>query len=197
MDLATVTKREIAPLFREYGFKGSGAHYRRVREHFIDCINIQRRSDGSSFCVNLGVHPIFALTDATAEKTLREVCCWFRWRLCADGHSDQWWPIQFSSQAEISALKTLFQVSGAQYFDRFRCYPEVFDITPSRIDREREAICKLGVNTMLFSFYAAQANRLMGNFAAARALAVFALSETPERATILRAEIQHFILSLN
>jgi hypothetical protein len=93
LELATVIKEEFAPLFRSLGFKGSGSHYRRCRESFIDCIKIQRSKDGCSFCINLGVHPIFALKDKTEEKEFQRSpllvwmaasCIWTRGSVVVD-----------------------------------------------------------------------------------------------------------------
>lgn len=52
-------ERDFVPVLREAGFDGQGLCWRRLREPFIDCVDIQSRSDDAACCVNLGEHLTF------------------------------------------------------------------------------------------------------------------------------------------
>jgi hypothetical protein len=119
------------PLLREAGFKGSGGHFRRIREPWAHCIFVQSKSDGSACCVNLGaeprLQPIRGFTDVPEFTKIKEVECEVRDRLKPrDDCSDWWWTYgRNSDEANGSAasLRDTWLNRGEEFFAQYSDLP--------------------------------------------------------------------------
>ena len=135
-------KRDLAPLLRGDGFKGSGTTFRRINGEVIHVINIQGSKYGGQCCVNLGLHYSFLPTAGgdrvTDPKKLREYHCDFRDRVHEAHESDHWWPYgttEAESEASIANLLDMYRRRGASFFKEFEPFPAVFEkITPAELD---------------------------------------------------------------
>jgi hypothetical protein len=80
-------------LLRVDGFTGAGRTYRRIRDGWIQLVNVQGSRYGGEFAINLAVHPLM-IPDLRGEvpnqKRVTAGLCEFRRRL-TETRSDQWW----------------------------------------------------------------------------------------------------------
>src|SRR5579875_1395554 len=99
-------KRDLFPLLRAEGFKGSGTTFRRIKNEIIHVVNIQGSRYGGECCVNLCVHlsflPIPGMDRLTDPKKLKEYECCFRNRLHEAREDDHWWSYG-TTEAEAEA----------------------------------------------------------------------------------------------
>ena len=133
-------KRDFAPVPRADGFKGSGAHFRRVEGERIDAVNVQGSRYGGRCCVNLGVHFTFLPSEggrAVDPKTLKEYECVFRSRLHEAGEADRWWDYgddDVATEASAASLVDTYKRRAARFFDKFEPFPDVFErVAPADI----------------------------------------------------------------
>ena len=88
-------KEEFAPALRDAGFKGSGAHFRRVAGEVINAIWIQGSRSGDKCAVNLGLHltflPLCWKDELPRAGRIKQIDCEFRCRLSPEGKGDYWW----------------------------------------------------------------------------------------------------------
>jgi hypothetical protein len=114
-------KTQLAPLLRQDGFKGSGSRFRRIANGMVQIIEIQRRSGGGAFAINLGIHHE-ALIDVETGKSLskiKEYDCLLRWRL-TDNVEGEWWsfgPSQASMDAAVRDAAVLYLKTGRVVLD--------------------------------------------------------------------------------
>lgn len=76
--------KQVTPLIREWGFKGSGQNYYVFNDQSAAIINFQKSSGGDRFYINLGVQPLFVPTEGDEKvepKKIKEYSCIFRKRL--------------------------------------------------------------------------------------------------------------------
>lgn len=91
--LETAIRAHLAPCLREDGFSGSGRTFRRVRDSWVQVVNVQGSRWGGSFAINLGLHPVMlpdVIGNVVDPKKITESLCEFRRRLSESG-ADQWW----------------------------------------------------------------------------------------------------------
>jgi len=94
-----------------YGFRrvAPGA-WNRQEGAELNVIQLQKHSDGTSFCVNLGVHYTFLPLSGTgawpiADDRLDAHDCELKFRLTSQpANNDQWWPLAVSSVGEVLSL---------------------------------------------------------------------------------------------
>jgi hypothetical protein len=60
-------KKQVIPILRNQGFKGSFPHFRRENENNIDLITFQFNRWGGSFVVELAVCPLKGITEPWGE----------------------------------------------------------------------------------------------------------------------------------
>lgn len=94
----------------------------RIRGSDINIIQIQRRTSGQVFCVNLGIHYSFLPIPGTdrawtiSEMGLPE--CEIKLRLTdEDSKHDQWWP---QSQESADSVSRLLRERSIHIFDAYR-----------------------------------------------------------------------------
>ncbi|NOT72783.1 MAG: DUF4304 domain-containing protein [Hyphomicrobium sp.] len=182
MELGEGIAKILAPGFRSLGFRGAGRHYRRDREYFVDCINVQQvKQNGQvKFCINLGVVPLFAVPSIEETSRLMEVRCWFRKRL-SPSRRDYWINSTNAQAADYEAVFKTFGRYGLDFFAAFEFLEDIYGkISPRNIDARREklnAFCSTS-QPHEFRLEAARAAVALGDIERAKALATFAAFST-------------------
>ncbi len=149
--------------------------FRRIRKtsEFIkhdspvfEAWSVQTKRDGSSFCVNLGVHYDF-LQDGFEPGVSGQAGCFFKRRLAPTGEVDWWWPRVESS---IPDVLHLLDSSGKEFFDRYKDYRNIFaGVTPAIIESSPEAFYnKYRVDQAPACLFLARLNIYLGDIDAAR-----------------------------
>src|SRR5688572_14666010 len=112
-------KRDLSPLLRAEGFKGSGQTFWRKIDERIDVVNVQGSRGGGKCCINLATHYSFLPLDGGGlvkePNKFKEYDCVFRARLHDSGESDHWWVYGRSdAEANVSVdnLIDLFKRRG-------------------------------------------------------------------------------------
>ncbi|MGK9232958.1 DUF4304 domain-containing protein [Inquilinus limosus] len=113
-------RERFAPILRSLGFKGSGKRYRRLGADCIHVVEVQLRSGGESFAINLGLQPLDipdVLGNEPAEKEITGGLCEFRRRLSERDH-DQWGSFQSSDDASraVEQCSKIFLEFGEKSF---------------------------------------------------------------------------------
>lgn len=134
--------RDLFPLLRVEGFKGSGTTFRRLKGDRVDVVNVQGSRAGGKCCVNLAVHFLFLPSSGgglvTDPKKLKEYNCAFRDRLHEPNESDHWWTYGASdaeTEASVANLLNMYNRHSASFFGKFEPFPDVFErITPAEMD---------------------------------------------------------------
>ncbi len=133
-------RRDLSPLLRADGFKGSGTTFRRLTGDRIDAVNIQGSRYGGSCCVNTAVHFFFLPTASGGSvdtKRIKEYECAFRTRL-HEQSADHWWTYGESggqAEAGIARLVEMYNRRGRAFFGQFEPFPDAFEsITPAQLE---------------------------------------------------------------
>ena len=116
----------LAPVLRDAGFKGSGRHFRRTINGFVECVSLQGSQCGGKFAINLGIQPL-AIPDVMGNdvdpRKIEEIHCAFRRRL-SETDFDQWWPYSNLFSSKVSSATNaadMFKRSGLTYFADMTC----------------------------------------------------------------------------
>lgn len=133
-------ERDFVPVLREAGFDGQGLCWRRLREPFIDCVDIQSRSDDAACCVNLGEHltflPIAGGSSAPDNEAMTSVDCEIKERLAPDGKPEHWWKFENAAE-EVAVLLNCFKARAQTFFGKYRDFPKPFiDMKMSDIESD-------------------------------------------------------------
>jgi hypothetical protein len=134
--------RDLSPLLRPDGFKGSGKTFRRINGDRTDVIGIQGRRHGGQCCVNLGTHFSFLPSEGGGHvvdpRKLKEYDCAFRERLHDANESDRWWRYGASNaeaEASVASLVDVYKRRAILFFGKFEPFPDAFErITPADLD---------------------------------------------------------------
>ena len=131
-------REHLAPVIREYGFKGSGRNFRLVKDGFALAVNLQGSRYGGKFTVNLGVQPLAIPNVIGGEvdpKKFKEIECAFRERLSADD-LDTWW----SYTNDVAAINdaatgaaTLFRNNAMSQFSNRMAF--ALSVKPEEVGR--------------------------------------------------------------
>jgi hypothetical protein len=142
-------KLELLPYLRETGFSGRNWDLRRVRGHFVDCLNLQVMRDGASCCVNMGVHPksIPVANDETLPDpaTLDPSQCVVQARLARRGEGSRtshWWSFGDSNTDALASARDLvstYRAQGEQFFGRYTELPGPFSYLTLKVLDNTEA----------------------------------------------------------
>ena len=145
-----VLKRDLYPLLRADGFKGSGGNFSRLVGDRMDCLNIQGASAGDRCAVNLGSHYSFLPAEGGIGlpppdlKRLRPWDCAFRDRMRKQVGHDQWWPYgnhPGAPEATAQDLIDTYSQRASLFFSRFEPFPDVFlSVTPAGFETGETSI---------------------------------------------------------
>lgn len=131
---------DFVPVLREAGFNGQGLCWKRLREPFIDCVEIQPRSDDAACCVNLGEHltflPVAGGSTAPDIETMTSVDCEMKGRLAPDGKPEHWWKFENAAE-EVRDLVSCFETRAETFFGKYRDFPKPFtDLEMADVDSD-------------------------------------------------------------
>ncbi len=122
------------------GFVSRGRVWIRYRSEFIDCVDLQIRTDGLACCVNLGVHLSFLPSadgsNSFDPKASSTVDCEIKARLAPDKMADYWWDFTSGLQG-VESLVGCFREIGLSFFDQYIDFPLPFTkVTMAEISSE-------------------------------------------------------------
>jgi hypothetical protein len=113
----------LVPELRLDGFAGSGRTFRRLRDEWVQVLNIQGSRYGGAFAINLAIHPL-AIPDCREQvpdpKKITQELCEFRRRLSEAG-ADHWWkytPDAPGIEAAVTDAKRVYEFAGRKLFDQ-------------------------------------------------------------------------------
>ncbi len=182
-------KQKFIALLRAEGFVGSRNDFRKVSNEVIHAINIQNNRNGTSCCINLGIHLSF-LPNTTIKK-LKEVDCEFRVRLAPKGVSDFWWPFSSSAQS-VEHICSVYCSEGAEFFRKFSTIESIEAELSSRNYQSGEFSSALGVTLVRAALSLAYIYQHQGNTKMQFHFANIGL-ENIGRATSLKKEFESLI----
>ncbi|CAB3753016.1 hypothetical protein GQ57_20495 [Burkholderia sp. MSh2] len=199
LKLDTVIRESLAPSLRADGFAGSGRTFRRVRNAWVQVVNIQGAREGGRFAINLGLQPLAipdALGNAPEPKRLTESLCEFRRRLAERG-ADQWWshaPAAESLRAAVSAAARVYVETGRPLLDRLATPDMPMNtVTPDDFAHGRYDFSGFAATMARMALALARLRQAQGQVAASVAFARLGLTHCGDGATGLRRDLEALI----
>lgn len=130
----------LSPRLESTGFESSELAWRRFRNPYVDCVEIQIRSDQRACCVNLGLHLSFLPAAGTKTSIdparLQLIDCEIRSRATRNGESDSWWEFK-NDPSEVDCLVSCAMKNVELFFGKYRDFPQPFlDFEPSDLASE-------------------------------------------------------------
>jgi hypothetical protein len=197
MDRTSFLKRlakQLYPVLRAEGFRGSGTTLRRIEGPIIHIFNVQGSSSGDCCYLNLGAHLSFLPPEGppnVAPASFREPHCIFRDRIDPPlGEAFGWFygrtPEEAADQVEF--LVSEWRTQGQPFFRRYGSYPESFLTLLANPDPD-------GIHPRTALHYARIALHL-GQLDRALSFAREGLAKAPETATYLRRDLLAVLKSL-
>lgn len=137
MDAAGFKKlvtKHFAPKIREFGWKGSGFHFRKVEDnHIVKIFGFQGAWFGGSVCCETAIHFDF-IPDLAQDKIdinkITYASCLIRKRLSPKGVGDYHWNFKSSEEENIKSINQIwesFEKYGTKFYDSFDSFPKPFD----------------------------------------------------------------------
>ncbi|WP_224718615.1 DUF4304 domain-containing protein [Pectobacterium versatile] len=164
----------IKDFFISNGFsKESGADFFRESNGFLNCINLQKKTTGDIFFINLGVHPVF---DQINSQSLpkREIDCYIRTRLS----TDEMLRVELlDSPNGVSLVIKALEEKAWAFFNFFSSIDDVFShlsidkVKDGNIPTEFNSVTSVRLVSMCMNY-----NLLRGNIDVARDFANYGLS---------------------
>ena len=138
MDSLNHIEQALYSVLRDTGFTAGKCGWTRVRDEFIDCADVQVRSDNAACCVNLGVHlhflPVAGGSKPIDTNGMSSVDCEIKSRLVPEGKTEYWWEPGGDNACDVGEC---FRELGEKFFRRFNDFPRPFsDIEMSEIDSD-------------------------------------------------------------
>ena len=183
--------RELYPILRTEGFKGSGTTLRRINDPVAHVFNFQGSSGSGRCYLNLGVHLLFLTPLGAGElvaSKLAEPECFIRDRLHPPpGFEFGWSYGQTTEEMEenIACICEYWGLYGQAFFERYTDYPGAFQEV---IEEADETSMRPGVLKT-----SAQIAEHLGDRERAKVFVEEALRRCPERATSLRANLERML----
>ena len=167
----------FGPPFEERGFKTKKYKFGRKNKDFLFCIGFQAKSDRNSYCVELGVQPLFLPTDFNnLSDQFNPIDCEFRERLSAEGMVDQWFTMKSLIKGETLDVMELFDSEGAKFFSYFQSLEGAFgNVTLASIEEKQFDARLYSTTVKRLILVAAKAQEQLGNYDEARNLAQYGL----------------------
>ncbi|WP_420137281.1 DUF4304 domain-containing protein [Sphingomonas sp.] len=179
--------QQLYPVLRQEGFVGSGSTLRRINEPVIHVFNVQGASAGGACYLNIGAHLSFLPPEgggALDPPRIDEPSCVFRDRIEPPPGPEFGW--SYCTSPEEAAESVEFIVSewecvGRAFFARYASYPQSFETLIAEQDPQQVHPAK--ARTL------ARIAMELGRYERASAFIDAALPQTPERATLLKADL--------
>ncbi len=185
MAIAKIINQFIAPVISKTlaptGFsRDADGSWRRVTGNVLGCVEVQRRLDDSSFCINLGSHfdflPINAGSSAPSNlRALREPQCELRTRLIRDGH-DTWW----SHPEDADEISQLLSTRGLDFLNScLDIRASLGAIAPEDIDGDTAIALTAHITSGRRRLLLARVHEHLGNYEWAMQIAESTLAQNP------------------
>jgi hypothetical protein len=186
--------RELFPVLRAEGFRGSGTTLRRIAEPIIHVFNFQGSTSAGHCYLNLGAHLSFLPSEGRTVvpfASLMEPHCVFRARIVPPpGPAFGWTYGPTSEQAAetVAFIVSEWSTQGRPFFSRYATYPESFIalLANAHPDQAHARDC------LHYARIAAQLNKVDRALAFANA----GLAKTPEAASLLREDFNGLLREL-
>ncbi len=124
--------KQLYPLLRKDGFRGSGATLRRIEGPVIHVFNVQGSTSADRCYLNLGAHLAFLTTvgggDVAPEK-IQESHCIFRDRIDSPRPLPEGWMYGESEEEmerNVERVIDAWHAQGVPFFARYRRFPDDF-----------------------------------------------------------------------
>lgn len=187
--------KQLYPILRGEGFKGSGSTLRRMTGPLVHVLNVQGGRSGGECFLNLGVHLVFLPPEgglSVPVESLEESHCVFRQRIRPPAGTASGWLYGSSAEeaeATVGSIVKAWQVQGHAYFSRYASYPDSFvhlllNTEPAAVHARAD---------LHFARIASHLGRTEEAIRFARA----GLASANERATVLRHDLAAILKSLD
>lgn len=173
--------KQIGPVLRSLGFRGSGNYFQKTEGDFIFLVNFQGSSWGENFYVNLGAQPTFIPAEGDADLSrLKEYECVLRRRVGQD------WPWGMSPE-RFNALVKAITSTQADFFGNAQTLRSALAVdTPEDLLRKFSS----GTTAAKAALHLARAAAALGHRNTALALVARGIELAPDRASGLRDDLQ-------
>ncbi len=127
-EFAIEVEERLGSVLSDAGFNGAELRWVRLRGPYIDCVDIQVRSDDAACCVNLGEHlsflPVVGGSTPVDIENMSSVECEIKQRLAPEGEPEHWWEVGVESS--VDDLINCFRSSGEAFFQKYNDFPNPF-----------------------------------------------------------------------
>lgn len=143
------------------GFESNGeSDFFRETDGFIKCINLQNKSSGSVFFINLGVEPIF---DEFGDEILcrREIDCYIRHRVTSDNEFNTF---SLNTDDDVDIAISRIKYEAWPFFDFFSSLDKVFksikvkDLEDGDISKELLSVPRARLALMCMRYFSSIKN---------------------------------------
>lgn len=106
---------------KDAGFVRNGPTFMRVREHFVDVLSLQTRSDGKALALNVGVLARFIPGRCKDQTTnLNNTDCDVSCRAAPAGKSDHWISVEQDAELLKTEVDALLTENALPFFSQFQ-----------------------------------------------------------------------------
>lgn len=153
--------KSISDFLINNGFKSNGeSDFFKENDEFIKCVNIQRKSSGDVFFINLGVNPIFnGYGDENPPR--KEIDCYIRHRISSGNELDAF-PLNTGDDVDAAINKV--KNEAWPFFDFFSSLDNVFgsikvkDLEEGTIPKELQSMPRARLALMCMRYFSATKN---------------------------------------
>jgi hypothetical protein len=166
-DFKKIVTKELAPVLRKNGWKGSGFDYTIHKDNIIKGLTIQPSGSGGKFCIEVGIH--FDFIPLTVEKEFSKMKAWdmdIRSRLTPNNDYDFWWNFpktEDQTRDLFEELVKLISSIGESYFEKFINWEDnVLKFSPEDVE---EGVTKklINITQMRTALLLARINKHLNN----------------------------------
>lgn len=163
---------------KDAGFVRNGPAFMRVREHFIDVLSLQTRSDGKALAFNVGVFARFIPGRCMDQTTnLNETDCDVRCRAAPPGKSDHWISVEQDADLLKTEVDALLKENALPFFSKFQDIDSICEaLTVAAIQADSTPAHFSSITRVRRALLAALSWQAKDGTASAKALAAYGLS---------------------
>lgn len=163
---------------KDAGFVRNGPAFMRVREHFIDVLSLQTRSDGKALAFNVGVFARFIPGRCMDQTTnLNETDCDVRCRAAPPGKSDHWISVEQDADLLKTEVDALLKENALPFFSKFQDIDSICEaLTVAAIQADSTPAHFSSITRVRRALLAALSWQAKDGTESAKALAAYGLS---------------------
>lgn len=156
----------------------NGPAFMRVREHFIDVLSLQTRSDGKALAFNVGVFARFIPERRMDQTTnFNESDCDVRCRAAPPGKSDHWISVEQDADLLKTEVDALLTENALPFFSQFQDIDSICEaLTVAAIQADATPAHFSSITRVRRALLAALSWQAKADTASAKALAAYGLS---------------------